>query len=600
MYCTIRQFIISHGAGIDSIQIEYEARGCSVWSEKHGGNGGLKTDKVKLDYPDEYLVSLSGYFGSIECGPVIVSYYVDSIGMYMKPLTQQNQHDKRDNMFISNGDFERRDKVSATNETVKVSSNTTETAKGKEGYMFARGNGGFGEVETNDKVYITAEAAKGSSHMVHGVREKENYNLAPHYVSTEVETKYSFVPNQAVTQDQVYTTADAGRVSPYMRETEDYHKFASNGFSSDFDTKDRVNRVVQNAKGSTNIRQATMTCGPWGGNGGMLFDDGVYTGVREIHLSRTGAAVSIRVCYDMNGQAVWGNKNGGTGGLRVEKITLDYPSEFLTQISGYYGSMILRGPTIIKSLTFYTNKKKYGPFGDEQGIPFSSGSKDGIIVGFHGRKGWFIDGIGVHVIEGGHSIARPSCEVVSGMVKGQVQFGPAILPAGMVKEPAPCVPGPWGGDGGNTWDDGVFTGIKKIFLTKGEAIYSIQFEYDRNGQSMWSVKHGGSNEGSCHVVQFEYPNEVLTCISGYYGIVGRDECKKVVKSVSFQTNRGRYGPYGNETGTYFSSTKTEGKIVGFHGRSGCYLYAIGVHIQHWMNDRVQHRPIKAVFNKIFT
>lgn len=64
---------------------------------------------------------------------------------------------------------------------------------------------------------------------------------------------------------------------------------------------------------------------------------------------------------------------------------------------------------------------------------------------------------------------------------------------GVVKEPAPCGPGPWGGDGGRAWDDGVFSGIKQIFITRGDsAICSIQIEYDRNGQSVWSVKHGGN------------------------------------------------------------------------------------------------------------
>ena len=103
------------------------------------------------------------------------------------------------------------------------------------------------------------------------------------------------------------------------------------------------------------------------------------------------------------------------------------------------------------------------------------------------------------------------------MVKAQVPCGPGVFPAGMVKKPAPYGPygpgvlnsvpagplmvkEPWGGDGGKHWDDGVFTGIKKIFLTKGEAIYSIQFEFDCNGQSMWSNKHGGGNEGTSHLV----------------------------------------------------------------------------------------------------
>lgn len=81
------------------------------------------------------------------------------------------------------------------------------------------------------------------------------------------------------------------------------------------------------------------------------------------------------------------------------QIIFDYPSEILTHVTGYYGSTILRGPIVVKSLTFHTNKMKYGPFGDEQGIFFSSGSNNGFVVGFHGRKGWFIDSIGVHVAQ---------------------------------------------------------------------------------------------------------------------------------------------------------------------------------------------------------
>lgn len=48
IYSGVRQLMIVHGAGIDSIQIEYDTKGSSVWSEKHGGSGGHKTDKVKV------------------------------------------------------------------------------------------------------------------------------------------------------------------------------------------------------------------------------------------------------------------------------------------------------------------------------------------------------------------------------------------------------------------------------------------------------------------------------------------------------------------------------------------------------------------------
>lgn len=71
----------------------------------------------------------------------------------------------------------------------------------------------------------------------------------------------------------------------------------------------------------------------------------------------------------------------------------------------------------------------------------------------------------------------------------------------MVKEPAAWFrSGPWGGNGGKLWDDGIFSGVKKIFLFKGEVIYSIQIEYDRNGLSVVSARHGGGVEGSSHTV----------------------------------------------------------------------------------------------------
>jgi len=71
----------------------------------------------------------------------------------------------------------------------------------------------------------------------------------------------------------------------------------------------------------------------------------------------------------------------------------------------------------------------------------------------------------------------------------------------VIKEPAPCGPGPWGGDGGRPWDDGVFSGIKQIYLTKApEGICSIQIEYDRYKQSVWSVKHGGNGGNTMHRV----------------------------------------------------------------------------------------------------
>lgn len=82
----------------------------------------------------------------------------------------------------------------------------------------------------------------------------------------------------------------------------------------------------------------------------------------------------------------------------VVQIKLDYPNEFLTSIDGYHGSLNQRrGPVFVRSLSFESNKKTYGPFGVEQGTYFSLPVTGAKIVGFHGRYGWHLDAIGVYL-----------------------------------------------------------------------------------------------------------------------------------------------------------------------------------------------------------
>lgn len=381
----------------------------------------------------------------------------------------------------------------------------------------------------------------------------------------------------------------------------------SDSDSSDGDRKQKILALPPPTEKKPFEIKELVTHETWGGDGGSPFDDGKHTGVRQIYISRNIGIVYIKVLYEENGQAVWGRRNGGTGGFKTDKVVFDYPYEILTHVTGFYGPTMISS-TIIKSLTFHTTKGKYGPFGEEQGIPFSTKLKEGMIVGFHGRKGLFLDAIGVHVKEGKVTPqVRPPPPVPDDAKpvathedplwpsKQIVAKGPSQEPYKVVKDPAPCGPGPWGGDGGKQWDDGVYTGIKQIFLTRTEAICSIQIEYDRNGQSVWSVKHGGNSGTTTHRIKLEYPHEVLTCISGYYGPV-KDDHSKGIKALTFYTSRGKYGPYGEEIGTFFTSTTTEGKVVGFHGRSSLYLDAIGIHMQHWLGS---YKQPKSTFFKMF-
>ncbi|KAF6163045.1 hypothetical protein GIB67_001373 [Kingdonia uniflora] len=521
---TIRQMVIGHGPGIDSIQTEYDREGSSVWSGKHGGVGGAKVDKIKLDFPHEYLTTVSGYYGSIKSG-----------------------------------------------DTIFILSLTLQTNKQK-----------YGPFGTNQGTYFSFPTTGG---MIVGFHGSSGWYLD----SIGVYLKPLKKPYPCKVRFADFSgTRDTSSTS----EGDPNHKLVS--FPS-----------------STTTVGGSMSYGPWGGNGGTAFDDGVYTGVRQLNLTRTSGIVSMKVLYDRDGRSIWGYKNGGTGAVKSDKIVFDFPFEVLTHITGYMGSLMYMGPKVIKSLTFHTTKKTYGPYGDEQGIPFSSNLREGRIVGFFGRNGWYIDCIGVHVVEGKVCTPQPSKDVAVGLNNGGTamvyarswanKLSPPKIgwneeaPYGVIKESAPQGPGPWGGDGGRVWDDGVFCGIKQIYMTRGDYINSIQIEYDRNGQSVWSVRHGAAGE-AIHQIILDYPHEIVTCVSGYYSSMVRDEGHKVIRSLTIYTSRGKYGPFGEEIGTFFTSAVTEGKVVGFHGRSSLYLDAIGVHMQHWLGEQ---KTGKSIMSKIF-
>lgn len=78
-------------------------------------------------------------------------------------------------------------------------------------------------------------------------------------------------------------------------------------------------------------------------------------------------------------------------------MTLDYPHEYLTSVHGTYGSYDIWGHVCVRSLTFESNRKKYGPFGVESGTCFSLPKSESKVTGFHGKAGSYLDAIGVHL-----------------------------------------------------------------------------------------------------------------------------------------------------------------------------------------------------------
>ncbi|KAF0889632.1 hypothetical protein E2562_030116 [Oryza meyeriana var. granulata] len=159
--------------------------------------------------------------------------------------------------------------------------------------------------------------------------------------------------------------------------------------------------------------------------------------------------------------------------------------------------------------------------------------------------------------------------------------------------------GPWGGSGGIPWDEGgsgadnIYTGIRGIFIwTMIEGIIAILLQYDDNGKPRMGTIHGSTAAQDWHRIfrlysqeaRLDFPDEILTGISGSY-------YDGLIRSLKFKIYSGSKDAYrlldfGSAGGTRFEFTGDEaGAIVGFSGRSGERLDAIGLYFVVWNPDR---------------
>ncbi|KAJ0537076.1 putative jacalin-like lectin domain-containing protein [Helianthus annuus] len=76
----VREITLVYGSCIDSIRVTYDKNGKPFLAEKHGGIGGTKSAQIKLHFPEETLVSVSGHYCPVVYGgsPVIRSLTLKS------------------------------------------------------------------------------------------------------------------------------------------------------------------------------------------------------------------------------------------------------------------------------------------------------------------------------------------------------------------------------------------------------------------------------------------------------------------------------------------------------------------------------------------
>ncbi|KAA8537086.1 hypothetical protein F0562_029564 [Nyssa sinensis] len=567
IHSTVRQLIIYKGSVVDSIQIEYDDNGQSKWSPKHGESDAGERNVVKLEYPDEFLISISGYCTDDDSHRTVV-----------RSLTIQSNRNQYGPFGTEDGKYfstqSNSGKITGLHGRCGLCLDSIGAYFNPDLSISIGPFGGSGGNQWNDGVYTTIrQLIIHHGAVVESIQIEYDKNGRFHWSDKHGESeggqrnlvKLDY-PDEFLISLSGYCTEDSDSAvvrsltiqsnkniyGPYGIEEGKYFSTLTSGKIIGFHGRsglymDSIGAIFEPFSKPCQ----SIAVGPFGGHGGDEWDDGIYTTVRQIVIY-TGLVInSIQIEYDKNGRSKWSEKHGEINGGVRHPVTLDYPGEFLISISGYCNTH--SGSNVVQSLTFESNRRTYGHFGTKIGTYFKLPITGGKIVGFNGKSGYCLDSIGAH-------------------------YEPILDPCSQ-----PISIGPFGGHGGGQWDDGIYSTVRQLVIFSGSFINSIQIHYDRKGRSEWSQKHGESSElRTINTVKLNYPGEFLISISGYYGQVSG---LVVVRSLTIESNKTTYGPFGVRDGNYFNIPPTSGKIIGFHGRSsGDYLHSIGAYIEPFFNS----------------
>ncbi|CAN8303103.1 unnamed protein product [Cochlearia groenlandica] len=282
-----------------------------------------------------------------------------------------------------------------------------------------------------------------------------------------------------------------------------------------------------------------------GGNGGSVWDDGAYDGVRRINVSLGGRFVAYCRFEYARGERMVPHAHGKLQN-HPQPIAINHPDEYLESVEGWYDSS-----NIIQGIKFQTNKKTSDDIGyvfDGDGRQFSLKVKDKKIIGFHGFADSNLNSLGAY-----------------------------FVPISSSSAPSPNKLEAQGGNGGDIFDDGTFDDIRKVYVGQGESsVAYIRFEYEKNGK-IETREHG--KRTLLGTEEFEVgQDDYITSVEVYYEkIFGMPS--EIITSLIFNTFKGKTSqPFGLVSGNKTMLQGGKGKIVGFHGRASHVLHALGIYI----------------------
>ncbi|KAG2246447.1 hypothetical protein Bca52824_086075 [Brassica carinata] len=327
-------------------------------------------------------------------------------------------------------------------------------------------------------------------------------------------------------------------------------------------------------------KEMAQKVGPFGGNKGDAFDDGVlgYTGLKKVTVGENGNGVDcIKIEYEKDGTFETQMHGSVTGILK--EFELNYPDEYITSIQGTYSNVARYNTTIVKTLTFKTSHGRTSPmfgntaiFSTDFVVEGKAGTK---LIGFHGStsvkhshgkmseepKEFKVDDPNEYVtsVEGTYNFCGDVTSLTFKTSKGRVSTGfgrssalgahfappdsatvapvPTPVPTPVAPVPAP-VPAKKleakGGDHGAAWDDGFYEDVRKIYVGQGDSGVSfIKFEYDVGKKLVAGDGHGKMSLLGTEEFELDFPNEYIVSVEGCY-----DKQTKNAQKVEAQGGKG--------------------------------------------------------------
>ncbi|KAM0897453.1 hypothetical protein ACQ4PT_022557 [Festuca glaucescens] len=136
--------------------------------------------------------------------------------------------------------------------------------------------------------------------------------------------------------------------------------------------------------------------------------------------------------------------------------------------------------------------------------------------------------------------------------------------------------GPCGGGGGDAREMDVRHVNRIVMLVVWHDIMvdAMMVSYELDSAEEQRLQWGSPRDANRSEICLE-PDEYLI---GVKGNVGNSNGWFRLRSLTFVGNRRTFGPYGTEEGAPFDLPAAGGRIIGFHGRSGTFLDALGTYV----------------------